>query len=85
MAVKRGLLRDTKKYVEYQDVLRNSPRVLTRLMVEETHTRKCHCNTVLVAGFNNIVVTDRAAGLCNKGYAASLCSVDVVAEGEEGI
>ena len=33
-------------------------------MVEKSDSRECHCDTVLVAGVDNIIVTDRAAGLC---------------------
>ena len=52
-------------------------------MMEKTHSRECHNHTVSVAGFDYEVVTDRAAGLCYIGYAAALCSFDVIAKGEE--
>jgi hypothetical protein len=28
------------------------------LMVEQTYTSKCHCNTVLIAGLDNIVIAN---------------------------
>ena len=53
------------------------------LMMEQADSRKRHCNAVLIAGFNYIVVTDRTAGLCDKLNAALVCALDVIAEREE--
>ena len=29
-----------------------------RLMMEQTYTGKCHCNTILIAGLDNIVIAN---------------------------
>ena len=54
-------------------------------MVEQTHARKRHYHTVLVAGVDNNVVTNGAAGLCYVGNTALLCPLDIITEGEEGV
>ena len=54
-------------------------------MVEQTYARKRHCNIVLVAGIDNVVVTDRTAGLCNVLHTAFVCAFNVVTEGEERV
>ena len=55
------------------------------LMMEQTHTREGHGNAVFVAGLDDIVVANAAAGLCNVFHATLVGTLDVVAEGEEGI
>lgn len=52
-------------------------------MVEQAQAGERHCNTVLVAGLNNIVITDRAACLCNILHAAAMRTLNVIAEREE--
>ena len=52
-------------------------------VVEQSYTGERHCYTVLVAGVDNIVVTDRATGLCDIFNTASVRSFDIVTEGEE--
>ena len=47
-------------------------------MVEQTDACECHCDIVLVAGLDNVVVADRAAGLCDVLNAGLLCSLDVL-------
>ena len=39
--------------------------IIFLLVVEKSDSCECHSNIVLVAGFDNIIVTDRTAGLCN--------------------
>lgn len=34
-------------------------------VVEKSDACECHCDVVLVAGLDNVVVTDRTARLCN--------------------
>ena len=53
--------------------------------MEQTHTREGHGNAVFVAGLDDIVVANAAAGLCNVFHATLVGTLDVVAEGEEGI
>ena len=54
-------------------------------MVEQADAGKRHGDTVLVAGGDDMVVTYRAAGLCDIGYTALVGAFYVVAEGEEGV
>ena len=60
-------------------------RSLSLSVVEKSDSRECHCDTVLVAGVDNIIVTDGAAGLCYVFYTASVRSFNVVTEWEECI
>ena len=54
-------------------------------MVEQTDACKRHRDTVFVAGFNDMIVTYRAACLGDVFHAALVRALDVVAEGEEGV
>ena len=54
-------------------------------MMEQSHAREGHGNAVLVAGHNNMVVANRAASLSNVLYATLVGTLNIVAEGEEGI
>ena len=54
-------------------------------MVEQTDTGKCHYHAVLIAGFNDLIISYRAAGLCYIFYTALICSVNVISKWEEGI
>mgnify|MGYP001064455127 CR=1 FL=1 len=51
--------------------------------MEQAQAGECHCNTVLIAGLNNIIITDRAACLCNILNAAAMRTLNVIAEREE--
>ena len=44
-----------------------------------------HGDAVAIAGLDDVVVADGAAGLGDVGDAALLGALDVVAEGEEGV
>ena len=54
-------------------------------MMEEAHTCERHCDAILVAGINNIVVANRTASLSNVLYATLVSTLDVVAEREERV
>ena len=54
-------------------------------MVEQPDARKGHGNAVLVAGLNDMVVPDGAAGLGDKLHARLVGPLDVVPKGEEGV
>ena len=54
-------------------------------MVEKSDSRKCHCHIVLVAGHDNMIVTDRSARLRDILNAALLGPLDIVTEREESI
>ena len=52
-------------------------------MVEQANACECHYDSVLVAGFDYIVVAYAATRLSDDRDAALVRSLDVVAEGEE--
>ena len=54
-------------------------------MMEQTHAREGHGDAVFVAGLDDVVVANAATGLCNIFHATLVGSLDIVAEGEEGI
>ena len=53
--------------------------------MEQTDAGKAHGNAVFVTGFDNIVIADGAAGLCDIFYTTSVGSLDVITEGKESI
>ena len=53
--------------------------------MEQPQAAEGHCDAVLVAGVNDLLVADGAAGLHDGGHAGAAGTLDVVAEGEEGI
>ncbi len=54
-------------------------------MMEKAKTRKAHYDAVLVAGLDNIVISDGAAGLSDELYAALMGSLNIVTKGEESV
>ena len=54
-------------------------------MVEQTHSVEDHGDAVTVAGFDDVVVTDRAARFSDIADAALMGTFDIVAKREEGI
>lgn len=55
------------------------------LVMEQADSGECQYHVVFIAGFDHIVVTDRAARFCDVLYTGAVCSFDVVTEWEEGI
>ena len=55
------------------------------LMVEQTYTSKRHCDTILIASLNNIVVANRTTSLGDELYATLMSALDIVAKGEESV
>ena len=53
--------------------------------MEKSHFSECHYHIVLVSTFDNCIVSDRTAGLCDVAYAAAVGSFDVIREGEESV
>ena len=53
--------------------------------MEQPQAAEGHGDAVLVAGINDLLVTDGTAGLHDGGHAGAAGTLDVVAEGEEGI
>ena len=56
-----------------------------RLVMKESHARECHGNAILVTGVNHMVIAHAAASLCDVLHAALVCTLHIIAEGEEGI
>ena len=54
-------------------------------MMEQADAREGHGDVVFVAGFDDMVVAHRSAGLGHESYAAFVGTFDVVAKGEEGV
>ena len=54
-------------------------------MVEETNARKCHGDTVAIAGLNDLVIANGSARFRDIRDTALPRSFNVIAEGEEGI
>ncbi len=54
-------------------------------MMEKTDTGEAHDHIMAVAGFDDVVISDAAAGLRYIFNAAAESSFDVVTEGEEGV
>ena len=55
------------------------------LMMEQTHTCKCHCYAILVTCFYNMVVAYAASSLDNVFNTTLVCTLYIVAKGEECI
>ena len=53
--------------------------------MEQTSAGEAHGDVIFVGGLDDIVVTDRAAGLGDVAHAGLAGALHVVAEGEEGI
>ena len=53
--------------------------------MEQAHAGEGHDHVVQVAGLDDVVVADGAAGLGHVAHAGAVRALDVVAEGEEGI
>ena len=70
-------------FVSQNESFRTVPR--DSLMVEKADAGEAHDHVVGVAGCDDVVVADGAAGLCDVFDAAAVCALDIVAEGEEGV
>lgn len=55
------------------------------LMMEKAQAGEGHSDAVLVTGFDNIIIADRAASLGNILHTAAMRTLDIIAKGEEGI
>ncbi len=51
--------------------------------MEQPDAAECHCDAVLIAGVDDLLVADGAAGLDDGSNAGAAGPLDVVAEGEE--
>jgi len=54
-------------------------------MVEKSHSRHSHRHAVLIADLDDVIVSDRSAGLRDNGNAALLRSFDIITEWEERV
>lgn len=75
----------TKRNAIFQNALEVVVLLCHNLMVEKTNTGKGHCNAVLIAGHDDMIITHGATGLSNELHATLVSTLNVVAKGEEGI
>ena len=61
------------------------PLFVCFLVMEESHSRERHSDAVLVAGLDDLIVTNGSAGLTNIGHAAPARALYIVTEREECI
>ena len=54
-------------------------------MMEKSDASECHCYSILVASFDDIVVAYASASLCYPLHATLVCTFDVVAKWEESV
>ena len=71
--------------MKYRQVLLQSCLQISVLVVEQTNACKRHHHIVFIAACDHICITHGSTGLCDVFYAALMCSLDVIGEGEERI
>ena len=54
-------------------------------MVEQPYACEGHCNPILIASLDDIVISHAATGLGDKLHTALMGALDIIAEGEECI
>ena len=59
--------------------------VLCSLVMEQSDSGKYHRHAILITAFDDRIIADGAAGLCNVFYAALVRALNIVAEREERI
>lgn len=52
-------------------------------MMEQSYACECHCDAILVACVDDMVVTNATSSLSNVLNTALVCTFDIVAEAEE--
>ncbi len=57
--------------------------VLCSLVMEQSDSGKYHRHVILITAFDDHIIADGAAGLCNVFYAALMCAFDVIGKREE--
>ena len=57
--------------------------VLCSLVMEQSDSGKYHRHVILITAFDDRIIADGAAGLCNVFYAALMCAFDVIGKREE--
>ena len=56
---------------------------LCSLVMEQSDSGKYHRHVILITAFDDRIIADGAAGLCNVFYAALMCAFDVIGKREE--
>ena len=54
-------------------------------MMEQSYASEGHSDAVLVAGHDDMIVADASTCLGDKLHTALMGTLDIIAEGEEGI
>ena len=57
--------------------------VLCNLVMEQSDSGKYHRHVILITAFDDRIIADGAAGLCNVFYAALMCAFNVIGKREE--
>lgn len=57
--------------------------VLCSLVMEQSDSGKYHRHAILITAFDDRIIADGAAGLCNVFYSALMCAFDVIGKREE--
>lgn len=57
--------------------------VLCSLVMEQSDSGKYHRHVILITAFDDRIIADGAAGLCNVFYSALMCAFDVIGKREE--
>ena len=57
--------------------------VLCSLVMEQSDSGKYHRHVILITAFDDRIIPDGAAGLCNVFYAALMCAFNVIGKREE--
>jgi len=70
---------------EVDAILKNILKIVHKLMMEKSYSCKRHCDTILIASLNNIVVANRTTSLSDELYATLMSALDIVAKGEESV
>ena len=50
--------------------------------MEQTDSCKCHYHSIFITGFNNQIITNRSARLCDVADAGLPCTLDYIACGK---
>ena len=51
--------------------------------MEQSDSGKYHRHAILITAFDDRIIADGAAGLCNVFYSALMCAFDVIGKREE--
>lgn len=83
--MRRSLAKNYTAFDDFMDFLVTGHKTQAVLMMEQANAGKGHCNAILVAGSNHMIVTDASTCLCNIFNAALMSPFYIIAKWEESI